>query len=320
MEGPVSEIFKLCQTMIRHITQQDVDIKKWDDCIKTDVSGLFYGYSWYLDMLTVTWDALVLDDYQAVMPLVHNRKLGFSYLFRPYGVQQLGVFSKIPQTPQLIQQFIDAIPASYSYVNVFLNVANPVNESMSYKLLANRNFELDLNRSYRTIYEAYSTRTKRNLKKAKQYKHRVFEYDSPDQLITLFRQNRGAQINTLSESNYQTIRQVMYVMLHKRRGYLWTVYNEANTIIAGAFFVETGNRIVLLFSATHEEGRKSHAMTYLLDELFIARAGDQVIFDFEGSNIKGLAEFYGGFGAEETTYYNLIINRLPPCIKWMKKG
>ena len=60
-------------------------------------------------------------------------------------------------------------------------------------------------------------------------------------------------------------------------------------------------------------------MTYLLDELFIARAGDQIKFDFEGSNIPGLGRFYSGFGAIEEPYYNLKINRLPLPLKWLKR-
>ena len=168
------------------------------------------------------------------------------------------------------------------------------------------------------IYEGYNKRTVRNLNKAKKHNHRVFEHDSPDQLITLFQENRGKNVKTLSEENYATMRQLMYVMLHKHRGYIWTIYDEHNTIIAGAFFVEIFGRIVFLFSATNDIGKKQHAMTYLLDELFISRAGDQVIFDFEGSNIKGLSEFYRGFGSEETTYYNLVINKLPGPFKFLK--
>jgi hypothetical protein len=179
--------------------------------------------------------------------------------------------------------------------------------------------EINIKKSYQEIYEAYSKRTKRNLEKAKKEKHRIFEYDSPDQLITLFRENRGQTVKTLSEANYLTMRQIMYVILHKKRGYLWTIYDAHNTICAGAFFVEIGGRIVLLFSATNELAKKNQAMTYLLDELFIAKAGDDIVFDFEGSNIKGLYEFYRSFGAAENNYFNLKINKLPVPLRWLKK-
>jgi hypothetical protein len=242
-----------------------------------------------------------------------------SYLFRPYGTQQLGVFSKVALTPGLLVDFVMELPKNYKYVEVFLNENNPTAGLNPAWLMTNTNYVLKLNRPYRTIFEGYSKQTLRNLAKAKKHQHRIFEYDSPEQLVTLFRANRGKQISSLTDANYAKILHIMHVMLHKRRGYLWTIYDEYNTIIAGAYFVEMGGRITLLFSATNETGKKHHAMTYLLDELFIARAGDDVLFDFEGSNIPSLAQFYAGFGAEARTYYTLRINLLPPPFRWLKK-
>lgn len=305
--------------MIQLINQKEVNTEKWDACIRKDSGRLFYGLSWYLDILGAEWDALVLNDYEAVMPLFHNKKWGVNYLYRPYGVQQLGIFSTRNITEDLVAEFISSIPKKYSYIDIFLNHHNPVSKLKKSSLKENINLELNLKRSYREIYEGYSTRTKRNLDKAKKAKHRVFEFDSPDQLIKLFQENRGTRINTLSEANYLTMRQIMYVILHKKRGYLWTIYDAHNTICAGAFFVEIGGRIVLLFSATNDVGRKNQAMTYLLDELFIAKATDDIIFDFEGSNIKGLFEFYRSFGAVEKNYFNLKINRMPLPFRWLKK-
>ena len=305
--------------MIHQVSHTNIDTDKWDNCIRKDASGLFYGYSWYLDMLVEEWDALVLNDYEAVFPLVKGKKFGVEYLFRPYGTQQLGVFSIATATPELIAKFVAAIPKTYRFVDVFLNENNPIDLLNATWLHPNSNYELNLNRPYQAIYEGYNKRTVRNLAKAKKHKHRIFENDSPDQLVTLFRANKGKQVNTLSEANYAKILHIMHVMLHKRRGYMWTIYDDHNTIIAGAFFVEMGGRIILLFSATSETGKKQHAITYLLDELFIARATDQIIFDFEGSNIPNLAQFYAGFGAVQKMYYNLKINNLPGPLKWLKR-
>lgn len=305
--------------MIHFVPQKELDTDKWDACVRADGGQVFYGLSWYLDILSVDWDALVLNDYEAVMPLVHNKKMGFSYLFRPYGVQQLGIFSKIGHNEKLTHSFIAAIPEEYAYTEIFLNYNNVISPGEAYQLEENTNLVLSLSSSYRDIYEGYSSQTKKNLNKAKKAKHKVFEFDSPDQLIALFKTHKGKEVTTMKESFYQTMRQLMYVLMHKHRGYLWTIYNETNTIIAGAFFVEIGGRIVLLFSATTPEAKQTHAMTYLLDELFIARAGEDVLFDFEGSNTKSLAKFYSGFGALHQNYYQLKINKLPAPIRWFKR-
>jgi len=304
--------------MIHLVKHAELDTEKWDDCIKKDANKLFYGLSWYLDILVKEWDALVWNDYEAVFPLISNKKFGINYVHRPYGVQQLGVFSKVDLSPELMREFVLAIPKNIKFVDVFLNTKNPTSLLNPKQLFVNKNYEINLNQTYQSIYEGYSKQTVRNLKKAKKHKHRIFEHDGPDQIIALFKNNKGKRISTLSEENYATMKQVMHVLLHKHRGYIWTIYDEHNTIIAGAFFVEMFGRITMLFSATDDVGREQQAMTYLLDELFIARATDQIIFDFEGSNIKNLATFYAGFGGQEVIYQNLKINNLPGPLKWLK--
>ena len=42
------------------------------------------------------------------------------------------------------------------------------------------------------------------------------------------------------------------------------------------------------------------------------------IFDFEGSNIEGVARFYKGFGAVKKIYSTIKVNKLPYFIKWLK--
>ena len=59
---------------IRYLSQAQIDKKKWDECIDRADNGLIYPYSFYLDALSKNWDALVLNDYEAIMPLTWNKK------------------------------------------------------------------------------------------------------------------------------------------------------------------------------------------------------------------------------------------------------
>src|SRR5579864_8810325 len=83
--------------MIRYLKRPDIDTGRWDGCIHQAGNSLIYGYHYYLDhMAAGQWDALVLDDYEAVMPLPWRRKFGIRYLYQPAFTQQLGIFSKTP--------------------------------------------------------------------------------------------------------------------------------------------------------------------------------------------------------------------------------
>ena len=51
-----------------------IDKVKWDNCISRSVNGHIYARSWYLNIVSPDWDALIEGDYEAVMPLTWKRK------------------------------------------------------------------------------------------------------------------------------------------------------------------------------------------------------------------------------------------------------
>src|SRR4029077_14289393 len=102
------------QFNIQHITRDKVDVVKWNDCIDSAPSGLIYGYSFYLDHMAQQWDALVLNDYEAVMPLTWNKKYGISYLYQPFLTAQLGLFGKTI-SKGLLETFLNNIPSKFRY-------------------------------------------------------------------------------------------------------------------------------------------------------------------------------------------------------------
>jgi hypothetical protein len=54
---------------IQYLSHKNIDKIKWDAVIASSSNRLIYGYSFYLDHMAKQWDALILNDYEAVMPL-----------------------------------------------------------------------------------------------------------------------------------------------------------------------------------------------------------------------------------------------------------
>ena len=104
---------------IRYLAHDEIDTTKWDQCIGHAPNGLIYGYSYYLNQMSKQWDALVLNDYEAVMPLTWNRKYRISYLYQPFLTAQLGVFGQ-GISSDLLEAFLLAIPAKFSYWDFYL--------------------------------------------------------------------------------------------------------------------------------------------------------------------------------------------------------
>ena len=67
---------------------------------------MVYAFSYYLNSMAKNWDALVLNDYDAVMPLTWNKKYGFYYLYQPFMSASLGVFGNEPDAA-LLKSFLD---------------------------------------------------------------------------------------------------------------------------------------------------------------------------------------------------------------------
>ena len=77
---------------VSYFKNEDIDKAKWDHCIDTAPNGLIYSYSFYLDTMAKHWDALIMNDYEAVMPLTWNKKYGVYYLYQPFLCASLGLF------------------------------------------------------------------------------------------------------------------------------------------------------------------------------------------------------------------------------------
>ncbi|MEI6764780.1 MAG: hypothetical protein WCM76_04005 [Bacteroidota bacterium] len=304
--------------MIRYIEHSALDKRKWDCCIENAAMSPAYALSWYLDIACEQWDALVEDDYSAVMPLPWRKKGGIKYIYPPYFIQQLGIFSTATVGSAKTAAFLNAIPESFKYAEINLNSTNAVSElTLSYTRRTNT--ELQLNTPFEKIKSGYSDNLKRNLRKAVTSGNDLTDAVIPEALVTLFKHNKGAELNKFSEQDYAVLTHLMKESIKRGAGFITGVCDDKNTLIAGAFFIQTGQRIIFLFSGAGAEAKENAAIPQLLNNQIAAYADRQMLLDFEGSDNKNLARFYKSFGSEETYYHRVIIDRLPKIAKYVIK-
>ena len=293
--------------MINYLKHNQIDKYKWDRCIRQSFNGNTYASSWYLNLVNEGWEALVENDYERVMPLTGTSKLGVSYLFQPYFAQQLGVFSESKLNPGIVDAFIKSIPSHFKFIEINLNSFSKISGG-EHTFSQNNNYLLDLINPYERIVKKYTTNTKRNLKKSTTKKLSISKNIKPENLISLFRNNRGRQLTKWNDSHYHILQRLMYTAVFKGEGVLYGVYTEFNELCAAAFFLKNNNRLVFLFSGSNSTARENGAMTMLIDSVIQEFSSTRTVFDFEGSNDANLARFYRGFGAKKNTYPSLQIN------------
>ncbi|MCB0804694.1 MAG: hypothetical protein KDC05_02795 [Bacteroidales bacterium] len=300
--------------MIRYLAANKIDKDKWDECINGSINGMVYAQSWYLDMVAPGWEALVEGDYESVFPLVTRRKWGINYLFQPVFTQQLGIFSGKVLSEELVQRFIQSIPNKFRFAEINLNTFNKAG-SGKYKVYNWKNHELDLINTYERISRNYSTNLKRNLKKAAGNKPEVLKNVKPDNIIRLFRENKGKHISRLGEEDYTLLTRLVYAAIYKGMAFTWGVFSDRNELCAGIIFLRSKNKVIFYFSGLSDEGRDNLAMPYLIDHFIRENAQKHLTLDFEGSNDPNLARFYKSFGAREIHYPHITFNRLNPLIR-----
>ena len=188
--------------MIRYLTHNQIDMQRWDECIAQSPDGLVYAWSWYLDVVHPYWEALVEDDYEAVMPLAAGKKFGVNYLFQPFFTQKFGVFGKKEVSEEKIEEFLEAIPEKFKFAEIKLN---GFKAAVVKDVKAHRNIELELNQDYSILAENYHSNTKRNLAKAKKQGLKIVENSEPSVIIELFRKNRGKDIKKWGDMEYNRL-------------------------------------------------------------------------------------------------------------------
>jgi len=285
--------------MIHHLRHSEIDKERWDACIARASNRLVYALSWYLDCVSEQWDALVLDDYEAVMPLLVKKKWGLSYISHPLFVQQLGVFSQQAVSEPLLVEILRAIPIKYVHVGMKLNAYNHIEMvPKQWKKKRMTNYVLQLQSSYETISAQYSSYTKRNIAKAKQHELRL-QSQLPLSEFIAFKMQQSPH---LKPSAKQSMERILQTLITRNMGECFGVFN-GTTLIAVTFIVMCFDRYIDLIAASNEMGKEQRARFFLIDQFIEKHSQTPMIFDFEGSTIPSIAGFFQGFGALKEYYH-----------------
>lgn len=303
--------------MIRYLEHSEIDQTKWDQCILQSRNSLIYGFSWYLNAMAPGWNALVQDDYEAVMPVPTVKKL-FTMAYQPFFMQQLGVFFNGETSNATVKDFLSALPNHFRYINICLNEANDTSLNSCYQIIGRNNYLLHLHQSYEELKKGYSDQTKRNLNKALKNSLQLIASTGPE-VVSFYQVNKSEDTIGVKPEHYEQFKKVLEEAEHRKFVHFLKVVTPKGDVLAQAAFYFYKNRIVYQMGASSEEGKTVHAMTYLFDNLIRKHANQNLLLDFEGSDINSVARFFNGFGSLCTRYNRVIYNNLPWPFNIIKK-
>ncbi|MFM7672127.1 MAG: GNAT family N-acetyltransferase [Bacteroidota bacterium] len=301
-------------TSIRYLTNTQIDRTAWDHCLQHACNGSPYGLSDYLDALCPGWDALVLGNYEFIMPLPIRSKYGIRYLYQPFLVPHLGLYG--PQiVPEMVDRFIKAIPLRIRWIDITLN-PETTRAIGSYPIIERANFVVALNSPYSEIRYRYRANHIRNLQRANKAGCKIERQTEPIKVFELAAQYltpRGHFPAANTDHFLELIGRWM------KEGLACTYAVKAgDQLVASAIFLTYRSRAYYLLVGNHPNGKTLGASHLLIDAFIQDHAGSDWVLDFEGSDVPSLAFFYEGFGSKKEAFGWLRINRLPWWGSWIK--
>ena len=301
--------------MIRIVPRQQLDVEKYNQCIENSLQSNVFGFSWYLDIVADNWSVLVLDDYDAVMPVPWRKKFFIKYGYLPFWILELGIYSKQVEDEN---EFLIELFSEYKFVESRLNTKNSFSMFESFR--KERSFQyLSLKTPYDVIFKNYRKDRKKDLQRARKNDLTERWNDDSLNLIKLYKENVGKRISKIKEVDYIRLHKVIEACISKKYGEILSVYDKENKLVASGFFVLYKGKVAILASSTDFKNRKNGANTFLIDRAIYKYQSKYDEFNFGGSSMKQIAKYFYSFGAKPQFYSLIKQNKLPLIIRFLRR-
>lgn len=279
--------------MIKRVRYKDIDFQKYTTCLENSKQRKYSATKEFLDCTTnKNWEILVYKDYQAVMPIPYVKKMGFKIVHNPMLCQQLGVFSS-EDSVQINDLFFTFLKDNYLVRVYNFNDRN----ALSLDLKIRKNFII-YPEIYDKVYSKYSPKRKRKLRLDPDIKTKT------NNRIISFQDAKPFMKENLLGANKKKDVDLFLDIFEKM--------DEEKLIVCSAFYF---NENIVNLIVTYEDEKTIALLGTFNDKEYVKLSGASVlidqslkqnietkIFDFEGSELPNVEEFFRGFRPELMPY------------------
>ena len=286
---------------IRFLERNDIDVERWDRCVRDSPHSDVYALSGWLDIMAKRWGGLVQDDYTAVLPIPWNRKYFISYIYTPRFTSPLPVCGD-PSTTLPLVEFLRAI--GKRFVRWDLDISAPqAAENIPYLQHPRTNYLLPLDRGYENLFSKFRPGYRNLIRQAQREGYHAARTGAYAEIIHMASQKK--KIAGMKPEDYTRFRQVCDWLAPQGMLETWETIDPDGQRCAGAVFTRTARKLYYLLAWNNDEGRHASASHLLMDAVIRSHADSGLVLDFEGSDHPGIAHFMRGFGAYEQSYIHI---------------
>jgi len=272
-------------------------------CETHDWVPLFHRPYWW-DAVLDNWDVekFEFEKHVAYLPYASYKKWGFSFSRNPFLTPYSGLlFSETNYTPVVKQNLFEQAQQFLSQYGISQYDSHPLLSREIESKRLKTTFLLDTQNEFDEIKKSFSASLKRQLKKAEKCLTLV-EDQNIDRLYSIYTDSLQRQ-NSQEIVPFHLVESVFSLCKKQRIGKILLAQDEAGNTHAAIGYVMDKNCGYYLLGGSRKEFLGSGAMGFLLQYCIqFSIAQGKSFFDFEGSEVEGVARFFSGFGGTKTKY------------------
>ena len=295
--------------MIKRLKYHEIDFDKYNACIENSLQNSDYAKREFLDIVTgKSWELIIYDDYEAVMPVPLIVKFGFKIVLMPKLCQQLGIFSN-QDSVYINNLFYNYLTKNYIVLFYAFNGNNEVSNiglKKSYIIPKDQ---------YSEVKKRYSIHRRRNVRIIGDLeKNIIFRNSLKSEDKAFFVENMKGIKKKEDASIYFDLMQTLYEQ--KLMNIEILEYKNQIESMAGLYCVKTNHYLSLFVNKNPLSN--TNIPSIVIDNYLKKTIADQD-FDFMGSDVENVAKFNERFGAIAYKYPIVSNSKKEVLIQILKK-
>ncbi|KUJ52953.1 hypothetical protein [Chryseobacterium sp. JAH] len=272
--------------MIKRLKYKEIDFVKYTKCLENSEQRKYSAAKDYLDITSdKNWELLVYNDYEAVMPIPFVLKFGLKIVHNPMLCQQLGIFSAIDSV-EINEEFLSYLEKNYLIRIYPFNDANHFNSDLKKK----KNYIIYPD-SYENVYSKYSPKRKRKLRSEEEILR-----NSEIQVIKFNEAEKFIQSNFLGANKENDVARFIGIFKkfsHSEYVFFYAYYFKSQ--ITNVIAVYSDEKTNALLGTFNDKNYVKFSGASILIDNVLKENIEKKIFDFEGSELPNVEEFFRGF-------------------------
>ncbi|WP_312195822.1 hypothetical protein [Epilithonimonas vandammei] len=295
--------------MIKRLKYHEIDFNKYNACIENSLQNSDYAQREFLDIVTgKSWELIIYDDYEAVMPVPLIVKFGFKIVLMPKLCQQLGIFSN-QDSVYINNLFYNYLTKNYIVLFYAFNGNNEVSNiglKKSYIIPKDQ---------YSEVKKRYSIHRRRNVRIIGDLENNIiFRNSLKSEDKAFFVENMKGIKKKEDASIYFDLMQTLYEQ--KLMNIEILEYKNQIESMAGLYCGKTNHYLSLFVNKNPLSN--TNIPSIVIDNYLKKTIADQD-FDFMGSDVENVAKFNERFGAIAYKYPIVSNSKKEVLIQILKK-